>query len=208
MPVSLLLPWSKHEVDQTYFHGEISYLSVKVYSEVKSGTNSLTSTVSSDSCLPYSDMSIRPCAPRPKAPMLWLRHRALRSCPKALKSLPVLLVTCWPQAFVFTSLVLLLKGRVVIFTYFLWPLAIFGEKLKISLTSELAEALQGVVGNSGTVPLQKEKKRKYRTGIKIKIARLSWKQILILQILGIPHREDFTILLTRSTHELWTVINT
>lgn len=61
----------------------------------------------------------------------------------------------------------------MIFTYFLWPLAIFGEKLKISLTSELAEALQGVVGNSGTVPLQKEKKRKYRTGIKIKIARLS-----------------------------------
>lgn len=97
----------------------------------------------------------------------------MRSCPKALNSLPALLVTCWPQACVFTSLVLLLKVRVVIFTYFLWPLATFGEKLKISLTSELAEAFQVVVGNSGTVPLQKEKKRKYRTRRKIKIVRLS-----------------------------------
>lgn len=35
----------------------------------------------------------------------------------------------------------------VIFTYFLWPLAIFGEKLKMSLTSEVAEAFQVVGGN-------------------------------------------------------------
>lgn len=33
------------------------------------------------------------------------------------------------------------------------------------------------------------------------------KKVLILQILGIPHREIFIILLTKSTCELWTMIN-
>lgn len=93
--------------------------------------------------------------------------------PQTRSSLPALLVTCWPQTSEFTFLVLLLKRRIVIFTYFLWPWAIFGEKLKISLTSEVVEAFQVVVGNSGAVTLQKENKRKYRIRRKTKIARLS-----------------------------------
>lgn len=160
-------------MEQAYSHGRISYLSVKVYSEVKSHTNSLISTVSSDSCLAYSNVSVHPRAPRLTVPMRHLTHRAVHSCPKTLNFLPVVLVTCWPQMCVFTFLVVLLKGRIVIFPYFLWSSAIFGEKLKISLTSEFAEAFQVVVGNSGTVTLQKENERKYHMRIKIKIVRLS-----------------------------------
>lgn len=93
--------------------------------------------------------------------------------PQTRSSLPALLATRCPQMSAFTFLVLLLKRRIVIFTYFLWPWAFFCEKLKISLTSEVAEAFQVVVGNSGTVTLQKENKRKYRIRRKTKIARLS-----------------------------------
>lgn len=43
----------------------------------------------------------------------------------------------------------------------------------MSLTSELVEALQVVVGNPGTVAVQKDTKRQYSIRRKIKIPRLS-----------------------------------
>lgn len=50
--------------------------------------------------------------------------------------------------------------------------AVFGEKLKLSLTSEFVEAFQVIAANPGTVAVQEETKRQYSIRRKFEISRL------------------------------------
>lgn len=145
IPMSLPLPQGEHKVEQVCFHGRIRHLTVQ-----KSPMSSLTGTLSLHSCL---WQCVCPSPP----PMLCLRHRARCFCP--------ILPLCWcdflaSNTWLHHSKFAAERKNSVIYLL-TRPLAIFYEKLKISLTSELVDAFQVVVANPGTVAMQKEAKRQH-----------------------------------------------